>query len=352
MLGSIRTSWEQGTALSAVLEYSNPEYSLFGSTPFGRSGIPVDALQFAISAVARQTADGRLSQNVGDATDGAALDGASAGSGVLLGSLTDTTYKTQFANAAAAQLNYILTDVPRTSTGAISHRADSKQYWADGVFMGPPFIAYYGAVTQNQTLLQFAYDNCRLYRDALLLPNATSYGPLWGHIYDDDNKAWSDEGIWGTGNAWAATGMLRVLVTIKKSAFASNMTSQINDLVDWTEQILNGTYQAIGSDGLIPDYMSTLPDAHFGDTSSSAALASVYYRLAALYPDRFSPAMAPALAKGAATLRDAVLNGANELGEVGPAVDPLVWDQVGVVSTEGQAFVLMLISAWRDWLGA
>jgi hypothetical protein len=85
MLGSIRTSWEQGTALSAILEYSNPQFSLFGKTPFGGPGIPVDALQLAISAVARQTSDGRLSQNVGDAQDGAALDGASAGSGVLLG---------------------------------------------------------------------------------------------------------------------------------------------------------------------------------------------------------------------------------------------------------------------------
>jgi hypothetical protein len=78
----------------------------------------------------------------------------------------------------------------------------------------------------------------------------------------------------------------------------------------------------------------------------------VYYRLAALYPSRFSPSQSPLLAKGAETLRTAVLNGANELGEVGPAVNPLVWDQVGVVSTEGQAFALMMIAAWRDWLGA
>jgi rhamnogalacturonyl hydrolase YesR len=92
----------------------------------------------------------------------------------------------------------ILNDVPRTSTGAISHRVDSAQYWADGVFMGPPFIAYYGAVAHNQTLLQLAYDNCRLYRDALLIENGTT-GPLWGHIFDDDTKTWSDEGIWATG---------------------------------------------------------------------------------------------------------------------------------------------------------
>jgi hypothetical protein len=68
---------------------------------------------------------------------------------------------------------------------------------ADGVFMGPPFLAYYGALRNNQSLLQLAYDNCRLYRDALLIDGPT--GPLWAHIYDDDTQSWVDMGIWGTG---------------------------------------------------------------------------------------------------------------------------------------------------------
>ena len=63
--------------------------------------------------------------------------------------------------------------------------------------MGPPFLAYYGALKQNQSLLQLAYDNCRWYRDALLIDGPT--GPLWGHIYDDDTQSWVDKGIWGTG---------------------------------------------------------------------------------------------------------------------------------------------------------
>lgn len=68
---------------------------------------------------------------------------------------------------------------------------------ADGVYMGFPFIAAYGAVTNNQTLLQFAYDNCRLYRDALLVDGPT--GKLWAHIYDDDTKSFDDAGLWATG---------------------------------------------------------------------------------------------------------------------------------------------------------
>jgi hypothetical protein len=87
MLGSIRTSWEQGTAMHALNELDFPQYSVFGSNPFPKSGgvLPLDVLQLGVSAVTRQSADGRLSQVVNGDTDGAALDGASAGSGVWLG---------------------------------------------------------------------------------------------------------------------------------------------------------------------------------------------------------------------------------------------------------------------------
>lgn len=63
--------------------------------------------------------------------------------------------------------------------------------------MGPPFIAFYGGTTNNQTLLQTAYDQVRLYRNALLIDGPT--GKLWAHIYSDDTKSFDDEGIWGTG---------------------------------------------------------------------------------------------------------------------------------------------------------
>lgn len=353
MLGSIRTSWEQGTASSGILEADTPTYSLFGSSPFSYSsstGLPVTPLQFGLSAVTRQTSDGRLSQNIGDGLDGAALDGASAGSVVLLGSFTEPSKKSYWLTAATKQLDYLLYTAPRTSTGAISHRADSKQYWADGVFMGPPFIAYYGAVTSNQTLLQLAYDNCRLYRSALRVKGP--YGYAWGHIYDDDTKTWSDKGIWGTGNAWAALGMLRVALTIQKSSLASKMTTQSDNLIKWVKEILDGTLPAAvkASPRLIPDYIqgTSAGNATFGDASSSAALASVTYRVLTLYPTIFSTAN---YSTAADQMSAAVINGVTELGLMAPVVDPLSWSAVGVVSTEAQAFGLMMIAAWKDYLG-
>ena len=122
--------------------------------------------------------------------------------------------------------------------------------WPDGVrevvlttTQVPPFIAYYGALTANQTLLQIAHDQCSLYRSALRQSNG-----LWKHIVDGTGNL--DPGQWATGNAWAAMGMLRVLATIKWSQFAGDMGSQMSDLQSWVEEILTG------SDGYIVSFHS------------------------------------------------------------------------------------------------
>lgn len=116
--------------LTGVLETDNPEYSVFSDSPFKSHGsMPLATLQLALSAVVRQTKDGRLSQDINDALDAASLDGASAGSAVLLGSLVQTPLGSRYwADSAAKELAYIMT-VNRTSNGAISQRANAKQYW-------------------------------------------------------------------------------------------------------------------------------------------------------------------------------------------------------------------------------
>lgn len=69
-------SWEQGTAAGAILETDDSEYAVFADNPFQNKGqIPVSTLHLALSAAVRQTVDGRLSQQINDALDGAALDG-------------------------------------------------------------------------------------------------------------------------------------------------------------------------------------------------------------------------------------------------------------------------------------
>ena len=66
----------------------------------------------------------------------------------------------------------------------------------DFVYMAPPFIAYYGALQGGQngtTLMQEAYDQCRLYRNYLLDTDAG----LWQHIVLGENG--TNSALWGTG---------------------------------------------------------------------------------------------------------------------------------------------------------
>lgn len=115
-------------------------------------------------------------------------------------------------------------------------------------------------VTNNATLIQLAYDQCRLYRTALRDPSTG----LWQHIV---LGSWQDYGIWGTGehstltqkdwtwahplwthagNAWAAAGMIRVLATIQNSPFAASFTTQTALLSTWINSILTITFLKLG----------------------------------------------------------------------------------------------------------
>ena len=96
---------------------------------------------------------------------------------------------------------------------------------------------------------------------------------------------------------------------------------------------------------MIPDYISGGPN--FGDASSSAALSSVAYRAAVIDSKIFGSNYTDV----ATRLRRTVIAGIDDLGVISPVVDPLNFGNVGILSTEGQAFTLMMMAAWRDWLG-
>jgi rhamnogalacturonyl hydrolase YesR len=98
----------------------------------------------------------------------------------------------------------------------------------------PPFLAYYAVLHDNITLAREAHRQIQLYRDVL----RTDTG-LWAHILL--GNVTHDPGLWATGNAWAAAGMLRVLATLKWSQFDAAMQSEQNDLRSWAEEILRAT---------------------------------------------------------------------------------------------------------------
>ena len=67
--------------------------------------------------------------------------------------------------------------------------------------MVPPFLAYYGVLSNNQTLVQAAYDQCRLYRQYLVDDDA---GGMWKHIVlgssgTDSGRGAGRDGCGGSG---------------------------------------------------------------------------------------------------------------------------------------------------------
>ena len=86
----------------------------------------------------------------------------------------------------------------------------------------------------NQSLVQQAYEQISIYRGHMKGSNN-----LWKHIIF--GSQFLDPGYWATGNAWVVAGILRVLATIKKSPFASEMQQQQVDLQNWAEEVLTAS---------------------------------------------------------------------------------------------------------------
>jgi rhamnogalacturonyl hydrolase YesR len=355
-----RASWEQGVAQSALLEYNAGSWSVFSgksAPPYvssERAALPSDLLNMAFAAVKSQNSAGQLCSRVtGDEslTEGSALDPASCGELVLLaayaqGQVSNNQVSTSgsFGTAAQRQLNYLLNTAPRNPSGAISMRSSAEAYWSDGVYMAPPFIALYGLMTENQTLLQTAYDQVRLYRDALRIPSGTAQG-LFYHIVNASavGGAGQDLGAWLTGNAWSAAGMCRVLAAISQSRFASSMSSQINDLVSWTNEIVSNALDQ--GTPLMHNYVNETDT--FLDAGGSAMIAYSTYRLAAMSP---TSDLGRQLAQANAVY-DAVQDKLGQDGQLisgTQVVDPLGFVNPSQGSPEGMSFMVLLSAARRD----
>ncbi|KAH9059347.1 Six-hairpin glycosidase, partial [Lactarius vividus] len=317
-----------GTLAEALTEVEWPRLSVFlpGSVlpplilPWWESAD--DVLTIA-ETVVNQRANGSLPLADGLGSVG---DPASLGQAVLLRNWTrrDLT-DTRFSTAAGEQLGYLLSFAPRADSGAISHRDDQVQLWADFVYMVPPFIAYFGVLQNDDygglALLQVAYDQIRLYRDALFDADAN----LWRHV---TLGSWEDSGHWATG------------ATIKRSRFASEMQSQQDDLAQWIDEILTGVWYYQQSNGTLLNYVDQ-PDS-FADSASTALLAATTLRYSLLTSDT---------KHDAAALRalELVFSSIDEDGWLLNTVDPEAWTaltQNGGHSAEAQSFVLLLAAAW------
>jgi len=288
-------SWELGTRAQSLLDLYVPDFSVFSSTglpppasvPSNTTTAIAPVFSIAhnvVSALKLNTTSGPSALVNGD---GAAGDPASIGVAVLLANWTGQgSDGVDYAKAAQSQLEYTLTVVPRTSDGAISHRVAQVQLWSDSVFMVPPFLAYYGVLSGNMTLLTEAYNQIKLYRNHLRDTNAKN---LWKHIVlgTDSQDGPNDEGHWSTGNGWAAAGMLRVIATMKNSPYNKDTSSQQKDLASWVKEIHTAMFANIDSTNIFTNYADQpiSSTGMFYDTASTSLIASTVYRAALLLND-------------------------------------------------------------------
>lgn len=245
-----------------------------------------------------------------------------------------------FLAAATDEVSFLYS-VPQTSDGAISHRVADLELWSDAVYMVPPFLAYFGVLSGNTTMIQAAYDQIRLYQ-SYLQPNGTG---LWTHILYGD---YPDTGTWMTGNGWVAGGMLRVYATIVNSPYAAEFSSQSADLASWSTEIVTSAFATqLANSSLLPNYGNvSVASRAFPDAASTAMLAACSYRLAQYSLDSSTLSQAEAA-------RLAVYAGIDSQGILSPVVNPLSYKEQlasGSVSPEAEAFVLMMEAAHRDWV--
>ncbi|ORY45851.1 Six-hairpin glycosidase-like protein [Leucosporidium creatinivorum] len=328
-------TWEIGTHLQALTEYDYPALAPFYTTFTPPPSTPVAS---SVLAIISPIVAAKSSSSLQIMPDGSLADPASMGVAVVLANWTsEGATKDLYESAAEEQLQALLVDTPRTDSGAISHRVEELALWSDFVYMVPPFLAYYGVVNDNTSLIQEAYTQCELYRRYLRTPETG----LWRHIIWGSSP---DDGLWATGNGWAAAGMLRVVATIINSPFAEEYSAQTAGLTSWVVEIVEAAFKTQRGDNLFYNYLNET--STFGDAASAALLSSVSYRLAQLGLSNST------LSAAEATRSALYLHISSSTGILSPVVDPLSYGSelsASSTSPEAEAFVLLMESAWRDW---
>ncbi|PSN63409.1 Six-hairpin glycosidase [Corynespora cassiicola Philippines] len=329
-------SWEYGTVAEALLEWENPTLSIFND-PFPGGAIPtldvgdVSALSYVKPFI--RTDNTTLVDG-----DGSSADPASLGISALQIGQTIPAY----LSASTRQLTHLLSAVPRWPNGAISHREAYPELWADFIYMVPPFLAYYAVAFDDVGLLKEAALQCEHYRDVL----ATEDG-AWLHIVGDHVN---DRKLWSTGNAWAAAGMARVLATMRKGPKVGETVEEQGLLVGMIKEIVDGVIRLDEDEsGLLRNYLNLTE--WWGEVSGTSLLAATAFRMAVLEPGAFGSEYTD-WAKRKMDVVDGKID--QETGIVSPAVNPLNWNDMEPYTTgspEGQAFVVLLHAAYRDWKG-
>jgi rhamnogalacturonyl hydrolase YesR len=123
MLSMQRASWEQGTAIQAMIECADN-----------------DMLRLLVNeALLRQTSDGRTCML---GSENNVTDPVAAGYGIL--KCHELFGDEKYRKAADRLYNYCKNIAPRNEAGTVYHVNNHREIWSDSLYMLPPFLAAYG----------------------------------------------------------------------------------------------------------------------------------------------------------------------------------------------------------------
>ena len=179
LLAMQRYNWEQGVAAQAFLE----------------AGDAHTALLMALEAANRQKDDGRCAY-IGGST--ASTDPCAVGEALI--AACEQTGDPVLIASKERLLRWAMELAPRNAEGVVYHFSDGQEFWADSMYMLPPFLARAGEYDEALRQLDG-------YWKALLLPEKG----LLAHRWDDAAGVFVRRDAWGVGNGWAAAGMARVI---------------------------------------------------------------------------------------------------------------------------------------------
>ena len=185
MLCMTRQCWEQGIAAQCLLEIGREE----------------ELALLIHDIVQRQSADGRLC-NVENAP--AVTDSAFCIPAVL--DYAERTQNRAYLEAAGRNIRFLLEDAERAEDGMVYHMIHTKEIWADSAAYMPCALAKAGhvqaALTQMDGICRRLYDEKT---------------GLYFHIWDDETGSYKRPFLWGIGNGWILTGLMRLYLAMPDS---------------------------------------------------------------------------------------------------------------------------------------
>lgn len=292
-----RRDWEQGVLSQAFFEL----------------GDHTTVLQLARSAAMLQTPDGRM----GVVVSGSVTDPAMGGE-AWLSAARRSSSPSLLASVQRLE-QWIVRDAPRSSSGLIYHVFSHPQYWSDGFYGAPPFLAALGHF--DQAVQQIDGFWLKLWRPE---------SQMLAHISEEGHPGFVDGRCWGGGNGWAAAGLARVIALLPTSHSAARTR-----LIGYARQLLDGCLRHQRPDGLFHDVLDQ--PTTFVETNTAQMLAYAIYRG---LRDSWLPA---SYRTAADRMRQAAERLVDADGFVTGASSTPNFDRPGV-STEAQAFHLLMES--------